>query len=112
MRHIRRYAFEVHPVAALARAGGSCVEKDLFSRPGNQWGRRRHVVGRCWREARAGDWDAGRTQALPASHTGRCASHSRSLDQRRRPPWFLTAMAKARRCPTSTTTRLPRVTPV
>ena len=40
------------------------------------------------------------------------ASHSRSFDQRRRAPWFLTAMASALRWPTSTTSRLPRVTPV
>lgn len=39
-------------------------------------------------------------------------SHSPSLDQRRRALPFLTAIASARRCPTSTTSRLPRVTPV
>lgn len=39
-------------------------------------------------------------------------SHSRSLDHRRRPLPFRTAMASARRCPTSTTSRLPLVTPV
>ncbi len=39
-------------------------------------------------------------------------SHSRSLDQRRRLLPFLTAIASALRWPTSTTSRLPRVTPV
>jgi hypothetical protein len=39
-------------------------------------------------------------------------SHSRSFDQRRCEPAFLTAMASALRCPTRTTRRLPRVTPV
>ena len=40
------------------------------------------------------------------------ASHSFSFDQRRRPETFCTAMATAFFCPTSTTSRLPRVTPV
>jgi hypothetical protein len=39
-------------------------------------------------------------------------SHSMSLDQRRRPETFFTAMAMAFFCPTRTTSRLPRVTPV
>ena len=53
-----------------------------------------------------------------ACHPGTCirtglpTSDSRSLDQRLRPLAFLTAMASALRCPTSTTSRLPRVTPV
>ncbi len=40
------------------------------------------------------------------------ASHSSSFDQRRRPEALRTAMATAFFCPTSTTRRLPRVTPV
>jgi hypothetical protein len=39
-------------------------------------------------------------------------SHSSSFDHRRRPEMFFTAMATALFCPTSTTSRLPRVTPV
>jgi hypothetical protein len=39
-------------------------------------------------------------------------SHSCSFDQRRRPETFRTAMATAFFCPTRTTSRLPRVTPV
>ena len=39
-------------------------------------------------------------------------SHSCSFDHRRRLPPFRTAMAMALRCPTSTTSLLPRVTPV
>ena len=39
-------------------------------------------------------------------------SHSRNFDQRRRPETLRTAMATAFFCPTSTTSRLPRVTPV
>ena len=39
-------------------------------------------------------------------------SHSCSFDQRRRPETLRTAMATAFFCPTSTTSRLPRVTPV
>ncbi len=39
-------------------------------------------------------------------------SHSCSLDQRRRPETLRTAMATAFFCPTRTTSRLPRVTPV
>ena len=38
-------------------------------------------------------------------------SHSSSFDHRRRPATFRTAMATAFFCPTSTTSRLPRVTP-
>ena len=40
------------------------------------------------------------------------ANHSSSFDQRRLPETFFTAMATALRCPTSTTSRLPRVIPV
>ena len=40
------------------------------------------------------------------------ASHSSSLDQRRRPDTFFTAMATALRWPMITTRRLPRVIPV
>jgi hypothetical protein len=40
------------------------------------------------------------------------ASHSPSFDQRRRPETLRTAMAMAFFCPTRTTSRLPRVTPV
>jgi len=40
------------------------------------------------------------------------ASHSLSFDQRRRPETFFTVMATAFFCPTRTTSRLPRVTPV
>jgi hypothetical protein len=47
-----------------------------------------------------------------AGTSAQVTSHSRSLDQRRRPLPFLTAIASAFRCPTSTTSRLPRVTPV
>ena len=43
---------------------------------------------------------------------GRGRSHSPSFDQRRRPETLRTAMATAFFCPTSTTSRLPRVTPV
>jgi hypothetical protein len=39
-------------------------------------------------------------------------SHSCSFDQRRRPETLRTAMATAFFCPTNTTSRLPRVTPV
>jgi hypothetical protein len=39
-------------------------------------------------------------------------SHSRSFDHRLRARAPLTAIANAFRCPTSTTKRLPRVTPV
>ena len=39
-------------------------------------------------------------------------SHSFNFDQRRRPDTFFTAMATAFFCPTRTTSRLPRVTPV
>jgi hypothetical protein len=39
-------------------------------------------------------------------------SHSLSFDQRRRPETLRTAMATAFFCPTNTTRRLPRVTPV
>src|SRR5262249_441941 len=39
-------------------------------------------------------------------------SHPPSFDQRRRPDALRTAMAIAFFCPTSTTNRLPRVTPV
>ena len=39
-------------------------------------------------------------------------SHSCSFDHRRRPETFRTAMATAFFCPTNTTRRLPRVTPV
>ena len=39
-------------------------------------------------------------------------SHSPSLDQRRRPDTLRTAIAMAFFCPTSTTSRLPRVMPV
>ena len=39
-------------------------------------------------------------------------SHSSSLDQRRRPETFLTAIATAFFWPTSTTSFFPRVTPV
>jgi hypothetical protein len=39
-------------------------------------------------------------------------SHSCNFDQRRRPEMLRTAMAAAFLCPTSTTSRLPRVTPV
>jgi hypothetical protein len=39
-------------------------------------------------------------------------SHSPNFDQRRRPEVLRTAMATAFFCPTSTTSRLPRVTPV
>jgi hypothetical protein len=39
-------------------------------------------------------------------------SHSPSFDHRRRPETLRTAMATAIFCPTSTTSRLPRVTPV
>jgi hypothetical protein len=39
-------------------------------------------------------------------------SHSRSFDHRRRTRLPLTAIASALRCPTSTTKRFPRVTPV
>ena len=49
----------------------------------------------------------GRATRLPQPR-----SHSFSLDQRRRVCWPRTAMAKALRCPTSTMSRLPRVTPV
>ena len=50
---------------------------------------------------------AGRDPWLSAA-----ASHSRSFDHRRRARAPLTAIANAFRCPTSTTSRLPRVTPV
>ena len=40
------------------------------------------------------------------------AIHSFNLDHRRRPDTFFTAMATAFFCPTRTTSRLPRVTPV
>ena len=43
---------------------------------------------------------------------GRGRSHSPSFDQRRRPETLRTAMATAFFCPTNTTSRLPRVTPV
>ena len=49
----------------------------------------------------------GRGQSVP-----RLRSHSCSFDQRLRPDTALTAMARARRCPTRTTRRRPRVTPV
>jgi hypothetical protein len=39
-------------------------------------------------------------------------SHTCNFDQRRRPEMLRTAMATAFLCPTSTTGRLPRVTPV
>jgi len=39
-------------------------------------------------------------------------SHSASFDHLRRPEAFRTAMATAFFCPTNTTSRLPRVTPV
>src|SRR3954454_5221893 len=39
-------------------------------------------------------------------------SHSPSFDQRRRPETLRTAIATAFFCPTNTTSRLPRVTPV
>ena len=56
--------------------------------------------------------------AVDATYSGGRASgptipsHSPSLDQRRRALPFFTAIASARRWPTSTTSRLPRVTPV
>jgi hypothetical protein len=43
---------------------------------------------------------------------GASRSHSPSFDQRRRPETLRTAIAMAFFCPTSTTSRLPRVMPV
>jgi hypothetical protein len=48
--------------------------------------------------------------AISANHT-QTASHSRSFDHRRRARPPLTAIPSAFRCPTSTSNRLPRVTP-
>ena len=53
-----------------------------------------------------------RATPLPALPTPGSPSHSLSFDQRRRPETLRTAMATAFFCPTSTTSRLPRVTPV
>ena len=50
-------------------------------------------------------------QQVDDGHDG-ALSHSSSFDHRRRPATFRTAMATAFFCPTSTTSRLPRVTPV
>src|SRR3954471_7784064 len=52
--------------------------------------------------------------AMPNSREtgGLGRNHSLSFDQRRRPETLGTAMATAFFCPTSTTSRLPRVTPV
>ena len=50
-------------------------------------------------------------RAISANHT-QIASHFRSFDHRRRARPPLTAIASAFRCPTSTTSLLPRVTPV
>ena len=52
------------------------------------------------------------TRASRRSHARLGASHSSSFDQRLRPEAFLTAMATALGWPTSTTSCLPRVTPV
>jgi hypothetical protein len=52
--------------------------------------------------------------AMPFSREadGAALSHSLSFDQRLRPETLRTAMATAFFCPTNTTSRLPRVTPV
>jgi hypothetical protein len=51
------------------------------------------------------------TMLIGRESDGRC-SHSCNFDQRRRPETLRTAMATAFLCPTKTTSRLPRVTPV
>lgn len=53
----------------------------------------------------------GQAASRAASASGP-ASHARSRVQRRRLPALCTAASSARRCPISTTSRLPRVTPV
>ena len=69
---------------------------------------------RAWRYEKAGgrqeDGSANRVSRAGDEH--QCASHSSSFDQRLRPEAFLTAMATALGWPTSTTSCLPRVTPV
>jgi hypothetical protein len=57
----------------------------------------------------AGD---ARHHALTQRFETSALSHSVSFDQRRRPETLRTAMAMAFFCPTRTTSRLPRVTPV
>jgi len=53
-------------------------------------------------------------EALLIGHEGRGPgrNHSCSFDQRRRPDTLRTEMAIAFFCPTNTTSRFPRVTPV
>ncbi len=70
------------PAGLAARSSGRCPISDAIDAP---IGRERDWLGR---------------------------SHSCSFDQRRRPETLRTAMAMAFFCPTRTTSRLPRVTPV
>ncbi len=65
-----------------------------------------------WMAKPARRWRPDLRQAASASAGRPASSHSRSLVQRRPPRLPRTACARARRWPTSTTTRRPRVTPV
>ena len=58
------------------------------------------------------DIDVGQLSARLVPGLSPPISHSRSFDHRRLARLPLTAIASAFRCPTSTTRRLPRVTPV
>ncbi len=68
-----------------------------------------HCIARVNGDPRGAPAPARKPDSAPS--VGR-ASHSSSFDQRRRPEKLRTAMATAFFCPTSTTSRLPRVTPV
>ena len=68
----------------------------------------RRVNGDPWPEDRA----SLRRFRVPDRSSALRPSHSSSFDQRRRPEALRTAMATAFFWPTSTTSRLPRVTPV
>src|SRR6266516_8095448 len=66
--------------------------------------------GLTTRDNRAGSAHLTERNSVLTAAAG--CSHSRSFDQRRRPETLRTAMAMAFFCPTNTTSRLPRVTPV
>ena len=73
----------------------------------------RLLIGPTW----SGTGDK-RDEALAGGNGGRLGvqrlfvSHSFNFDQRRRPDTLRTAIATAFFCPTNTTSRFPRVTPV
>ena len=98
------------------RTAGGSIERILRLRSQG------HATGRSVTSSHVNGTDAiGRkSAATPAQSAmpiegesdGAGRSHSCSFDQRRRPETLCTAMAMAFFCPTRTTSRLPRVTPV